>query len=61
MELSKIQKAAKDFIKRFNWENYERDHSHTHCWKQGKSPACGQSLESHKQCCLCDTPYHHKK
>lgn len=36
--------------------NYERDHSHTHCWDQ-KSPACGQELSKHGQCCLCDTPY----
>lgn len=27
--------------------------SHSCCWEQGKDPACGQSLESHKQCCLC--------
>lgn len=32
------------------------DHSHTHCWNQ-KTPACGQTLEAHKQCCLCDAPY----
>lgn len=28
--------------------------SHTHCWNQGKSLACGIPLEKHKQCCLCD-------
>lgn len=33
-------------------DNYERDHSHTHCWNQ-TSPACGQPLEKHTQCCLC--------
>lgn len=37
-------------------KSYERDFSHSHCWNQGKSPACGQPLENHKQCCLCDTP-----
>lgn len=37
--------------------DYERNHSHSHCWNQGKSPACGQSLASHKQCCLCDRSY----
>jgi len=35
--------------------NYERNHSHTHCWNQGDRPACGITLEKHKQCCLCDT------
>lgn len=35
--------------------NYERDYSHVHCWNQ-ESPACGQPLEKHKQCCLCDLP-----
>ncbi|MDD5069032.1 MAG: hypothetical protein PHN89_05570 [Candidatus Pacebacteria bacterium] len=37
-------------------QDYERNHSHTHCWNQGGKPACGQPLEKHKQCCLCDTP-----
>lgn len=37
-------------------KTYNRDYSHTHCWNQGKSPACGQPLENHKQCCLCDMP-----
>lgn len=47
-------------------ENYERDYSHYHCWQQvenedsdiepQKTPACGQPLEKHTQCCLCDTP-----
>lgn len=38
--------------------NYERDGSHNHCWEQKgeNKPACGQPLEKHKQCCLCDTP-----
>lgn len=30
--------------------------SHSHCWAQGKDPACGQKIENHKQCCLCDLP-----
>jgi len=37
---------------------YERV-SHVHCWNQG-TPACGQPLEKHKQCCLCDMPYEPK-
>lgn len=37
-------------------KNYDRNGSHTHCWNQGNSPACGQKIENHKQCCLCDTP-----
>lgn len=37
-------------------KNYERDFSHSHCWAQGRPPACGQPLEKHTQCCLCDTP-----
>lgn len=45
--------------------NYERDGSHVHCWDQvdnedsdiekNDTPACGQPLEKHTQCCLCDT------
>lgn len=34
-------------------KKYEH-HSHSHCWNQGGKPACGQPLEKHKQCCLCD-------
>lgn len=47
--------------------DYERNHSHYHCWDQVNNedsdiepqdtPACGQKLEDHKQCCLCDTVY----
>lgn len=37
-------------------KTYDYNGSHTHCWNQGKSPACGQKIENHKQCCLCDTP-----
>ena len=42
--------------------NYERDYSHTHCWNNeqrnlGGIPPCGQKLEDHKQCCLCDLKY----
>lgn len=47
--------------------DYERNESHYHCWNQVdnedndieplETPACGQKLEDHKQCCLCDTPY----
>lgn len=40
---------------------YERKYSHSHCWNQGKSPACGQPLKNHKQCCLCDTVYKPRK
>lgn len=39
--------------------DYERNYSHSHCWQQGLKPACGQSLASHKQCCLCDGRYNH--
>ena len=35
-------------------KTYAKDYSHTHCWNQGSQPACGQKLENHKQCCLCD-------
>lgn len=35
-----------------DYENY----SHSHCWNQ-TTPACGQDLKDHKQCCLCDTKY----
>lgn len=35
--------------------DYERDHSHFHCWQQGKSPACGLKT-GHKVCCLCAIP-----
>lgn len=42
-------KCEKPFIPA---SNYERDRSHTHCWNQ-QSPACGQSLDKHTQCCLC--------
>ena len=41
--------------------DYETDHSHLHCWEQGEHPACGQSLESHEQCCLCKIKYVGKK
>lgn len=34
--------------------NYERNYSHTHCWDQNEPPACGQPIENHTQCCLCD-------
>jgi len=52
---------TKEQIKKLLGKNavidYERNHSHYHCWKQSQPPACGQTLENHKQCCLCDTPY----
>lgn len=48
-------------------QEYERNHSHYHCWEQvdnedsdkepQDTPACGQPLKNHKQCCLCDTLY----
>jgi hypothetical protein len=38
-------------------KNYDYKGSHTCCWNQGKSSACGQPIENHKQCCLCDTPF----
>lgn len=41
--------------------NYEQDYSHTHCWKQEGTPACGIPLEKHVQCCLCDTKKPEKK
>lgn len=42
--------------------NYERDHSHIHCWNQVHEfhqvlPDCGIPLEKHTQCCLCDVKY----
>lgn len=33
-------------------ENYERDHSHAHCF-ESKKPPCGQKIE-HLKCCLCE-------
>lgn len=33
-------------------ENYERDHSHVHCWEQ-KNPPGGQKIE-HLKCCICE-------
>lgn len=38
--------------------DYERNHSHYHCWNQEQPSACGIPLEKHKYCCLCDTPYY---
>ncbi len=45
-------------------KTYARDYSHYHCWEQVNNedtdleknnfPACGQPLQNHKQCCLCD-------
>lgn len=40
--------------------DYERNHSHYHCWHQDQPPACGIPLEKHKQCCLCDSPLPNK-
>jgi len=37
--------------------NYERNHSHTHCWEQDHPSACGIPLEKHTQCCLCEMQY----
>ncbi len=43
-------------------ENKEKSkyehHSHYHCWQQTgeNKPACGQPLDKHTQCCLCDLP-----
>lgn len=31
---------------------YERDHSHSHCW-ENSSPPCGQKIK-HLECCLCE-------
>ncbi len=33
-------------------KTYEQDYSHSHCWNQ-ETPACGQPIEKHTQCCLC--------
>lgn len=33
-------------------ENYERDHSHVHCF-ESKKPPCGQRI-AHLRCCLCE-------
>jgi hypothetical protein len=33
--------------------NYERDHSHSHCWEE-ESPPCG--LKGRHRCCLCEKP-----
>lgn len=34
--------------------DYEKNHSHYHCWNQTQPSACGIKLENHKQCCLCE-------
>lgn len=34
---------------------------HAHCWHQGKSPACGLPLKTHKICCLCELPVRKNK
>lgn len=38
----------------------KKDYSHSHCWNQKgeNKPACGQPLETHTQCCLCEEKYH---
>lgn len=33
---------------------YQTDH--THCWSQGKNPACGLPRDTHTKCCLCAIP-----
>jgi len=37
-----------------NPKDYEKHHSHTHCWTS-KSPPCGQKIK-HFECCLCKEP-----
>ncbi len=55
-KLDKLAKGAEDFAKRFIPDkNYERDHSHYHCWQNAPKPSpCGQKIEDHVQCCLCE-------
>lgn len=70
------EKVILEVVKEANEEqrmNYERNYSHTHCWKQvdfdmeehdldsKATPACGIPLEKHIQCCLCDTPVPEEK
>lgn len=33
-------------------DNYEQDHSHSHCWSS-TTPPCGQRVE-HLKCCICE-------
>lgn len=59
----KLKEGVNKFIEQMcSKEDYDRYYSHSHCWAQGGEPACGIPLETHKQCCLCDTkseyPYH---
>lgn len=42
-------------------QEYERNHSHTHCWNRNPVPPCNIPIENHKQCCLCDTPVQSKE
>lgn len=35
-----------------------RQRDHSHCWAQGKEPACGIPIERHTVCCLCELPRH---
>lgn len=51
------KKCAEKCIEQSKDINYEQDHSHIHCWNQGTSTACGQPLEKHTQCCLCDETF----
>ncbi len=55
-EISSFEEMLKrSVLNKYPREDYDRNFSHFHCWQQGKSPACGQLLENHVQCCLCDT------
>jgi len=52
-----LEKKLKELLGEKSNIDYEKSCSHYHCWDQDQPPACGISLENHKQCCLCDTPY----
>ena len=58
---AKVVKQLKKLLGKNSVIDYERNSSHYHCWSQNQPPACGQKLEDHKQCCLCNTPYKPRK
>lgn len=55
------EKKLKSLLGEHSVIDYERNHSHYHCWHQDQPPACGIPLEKHTQCCLCDTPFQEEK
>ncbi len=62
------QNCGKPFIPQEEIRENYNHRSHYHCWEQHKydfgteiEPACGQPLDKHTQCCLCDMAVPHKE